>query len=84
MSAQIITARELTPAEYGTRHGLSSGAVRRRCEAGLIRGAYMLGTRWKIPDVEEDIVTREEYDQLKKENAALKSKLEAAQRVLAS
>jgi hypothetical protein len=77
MAAQIVTARELTPAEYGARHGLSEGQVRRRCEEGLITGAYKLGLRWKIPDIENDMVTREEYDALNIEITELRATIKA-------
>jgi hypothetical protein len=77
MAAQIVTARELTPAEYGKRYNLTEGQVRRRCEEGLVPGAYKLGLRWKIPDIDSDMVTRDEYEAVKKENTVLRATITA-------
>jgi hypothetical protein len=51
MTDDATDARDLTLAEAADRLGLSRDALRKRCDRGLIPGAYKLDGRWLIPSV---------------------------------
>ncbi len=86
MKAKEIKAPfiELTTAEAGVLFGTSGQVERKRCEQGL-REAYRTdGGQWRVLIRPDDVISREEAEALRNENATLKAKLDAAQRVLAS
>ncbi len=75
---------ELTTEQAGKLFGTSAQVERRRCEQGLRDCFRTDGGQWRIKIRPNDVVSREEAEALRNENATLKAKLEAAQRVLTS
>jgi hypothetical protein len=60
-----IPFRELTPTQYGKKHGMSKSQVIRRCDEGLLSAYKTEGGHWKIRDYENnDMVPRTEYEQV--------------------
>jgi len=75
---------ELTTEQAGKVIGISGQAMRRRCEQGLVDAYRTDGGQWRVKFRPNDVMASEEAETLRKENAELRAKLEAAQRVLTS
>jgi hypothetical protein len=71
-----LNYQELTPAQYGKKHGMGKAAVQARCEQGHLNAYRTEGGHWKIRDYPSDVVSRKDYEELLKEHAALKAKLD--------
>jgi hypothetical protein len=84
MAAQIVTVHELTPAEYGKIRGMGKNAVIRRCEEGLISGAYKIGNRWKIPAANSEVVSIADYKALEFEYNKLLTLIESIHKLTAT
>jgi predicted site-specific integrase-resolvase len=74
---------ELTTSQAAKIFGISEGAMRRRCEQGLIDSYRTDGGRWLIKLRPTEVMPKEEAEAILRENTELKARLEAAKRVLA-
>ena len=75
---QIIKKDHFKVSEYSRLHGIPEGRVRKMCESGEL-SAYRDGPggHWYIRDTPKDCVSRAEYDEVVRENAMLKTKLQS-------
>jgi hypothetical protein len=84
MLAKIIETYydELTPAQYGRKHGIGTAAVRARCEMGQLMAYRTEGGHWKFRDYPGDVVDRKAYESLLAENAELRATIAGIKRLL--
>jgi hypothetical protein len=75
---------ELTTTKAGKLFGISEQAARRRCEHGLWDAYKTFGGQWRVKIHPNDMVPREEAEAIKRENAALRSKIDAIIQVAGS
>jgi hypothetical protein len=75
---QILTQQYLKVPEYAKKYGLPESRVRQMCLAKQLE-AYREceGGHWYIRDVPGEVVPRAQYDELIRENAMLKTKLQS-------
>jgi hypothetical protein len=84
MPARIVEVdyEELTPAQYGRKHGMGEDAVRARCKMGQLMAYQTEGGHWKIRDYPRDVVDRKAYESLLSENAELRAVLDSVRRLI--
>lgn len=78
MSIPVYVSAE----EYSKRSGLGVEEVKRQCRIGEIKCKRTKGGYYKIPIYDDDVVSKEKYEEEKRKRIEAETKLELLRKIL--